>query len=393
MDKSNSEIPNELPLDRLVACAMVELKKLCYSRRTVRRYRMVWQQLSAFSQRSNLEDKYSRDLALRFEDAYRLRDGESIKSTDGWRRHLVFSIKVLDDFARTGRIERLRTEMQSLQVPAAMQKPLRDYEEYGRKRRHLRPPTLQDRIRLITAFLDFLGSRSVTTLEQMQPGDISAFITSRQRMRSKSMSRIVSDLRAFLQFLFLQDILPRDFSSVLPTIRVTRDATIPSVWDTELVVRLLKVVDRGSPRGKRDYAILLLACRLGMRLGDIRALTLDNLNWAAATIEITQSKTLAPLCLPLTEEVGEALIDYLKSGRPQTEHRQVFLRLKPPFTPFTLHNHLYNIVAHWRELAKIQFHTKQHQGLHSLRHYLPSLTMSCNLAGSAEMTGITGHIG
>ena len=106
--------------------------------------------------------------------------------------------------------------------------------------------------------------------------------------------------------------------------------------DPELLVRLLNVVDRSSPKGKRDYAILLLACRLGLRLGDIRTLTLDNLNWEAATIEITQSKTLAPLCLPLTEEVGESLIDYLKSGRPPTDQREVFLTLTPPFLPFLL---------------------------------------------------------
>ena len=95
----------------------------------------------------------------------------------------------------------------------------------------------------------------------------------------KTVSRIVSDVRGFLQFLLLRGILQRDLSHVLPTIRVPRDATIPSVWDPELVVRLLKVVDRSSPKGKRDYAILLLACRLGLRLGDIRALTLDDLKW------------------------------------------------------------------------------------------------------------------
>jgi integrase len=130
---------------------------------------------------------------------------------------------------------------------------------------------------------------------------------------------------SFLRFLLLRGVLQRDLSHVLPTIRVPSDATIPSVWDPELLVQLLNAVDRCSPKGKRDYAILLLACRLGLRVEDIRTLKLDDLKWEAATIEITQSKTLAPLCLPLTEEVGEALIDYLKSGRPQTDHREVWV--------------------------------------------------------------------
>ena len=74
--------------------------------------------------------------------------------------------------------------------------------------------------------------------------------------------------------------------------------------------------------------------------------------------------------MPLTEEVGEALIDYLKSGRPHTNHREVFLKLRSPFVPFSDHNHLYHIVTYWRELAGIHFRTPQRRGLHSLRHTL-----------------------
>jgi site-specific recombinase XerD len=174
-------------------------------------------------------------------------------------------------------------------------------------------------MRTIAVFLDDLGSRNVMILEQLQPADIAAFVASRRRLGPRSMSRTVSDVRCFLQFLLLRGILRRDLSQVLPTVRVPRDAAIPSIWEPELVERLLKVVDRSSPRGKRDYAILLLACRLGLRLGDIRTLRLDDFKWDTAVIEISQSKTGAPLCLPMTEEVGEALIDYLKAGRPQLE--------------------------------------------------------------------------
>jgi len=81
-------------------------------------------------------------------------------------------------------------------------------------------------------------------------------------------------------------------------------------------------------------------------------------------------KSLAPLCLPLTEEVGEALINYLKSGRPQSDRREVFLTLKPPFLPFSETSGLYRTVTRWKELAGIRFRTKQRHGLHSLRHTL-----------------------
>lgn len=133
---------------------------------------------------------------------------------------------------------------------------------------------------------------------------------------------------------------------------------------------MLGRIDRSSPRGKRDYALLLLAYRLGLRAGDIRTLTLDHLDWANATLRLTQSKTTRPLVLPLTEEIGQALIDYLKSGRPQTPYREIFLRLKPPVAPFSSNSRLYDIVSYWRRLAGITFHHPQRQGLQSLRHSL-----------------------
>jgi len=176
-------------------------------------------------------------------------------------------------------------------------------------------------------------------------------------------------MRSFLRFLTMRGILQNDLSAALPKIRVPRDAKIPSVWDQELIVRLLEAVDRGSAKGKRDYAILLLACRLGLRAGDIRTLKLDQLHWEDSTIEITQSKTGTPLRLPLTSEVGDALIDYLKSGRPQTTHREIFLKVNPPFDPFT-GNNLHHIVTYWRLLAGIRFRTPQKRGAHSLRHTL-----------------------
>lgn len=370
MDQPQHQVSGKLPLDRLVADALEQLTQLGYSRRSVRRYRTIWRHLTEYSHQSNLGDAYSEDLVARFVAAYRLRDQEHITPQDEWRRHIVFGIEVLGGFAREGSIARCRTDMQKVRIPSAMNKPLRDYQQYCRDRRHLRSSTLKEQIREIEIFLDFLGSRNVSTLSQMQSTDLSAFVTSRQRLRSKTVARIVSDVRLFLRFLTLRGILQQDLCQALPTIRVTRHAAIPSVWDPALLVRLLQAVDRSSPRGKRDYAIFLLACRLGLRSGDIRTLTLDNLDWNAATLQMTQSKTGAPLCLPLTNEVGQALIDYLSCGRPPARHREVFLSLRPPFAPFRDSSHLHHIVAYWKELAGIQFRTAQRHGLHSLRHTL-----------------------
>jgi integrase len=134
----------------------------------------------------------------------------------------------------------------------------------------------------------------------------------------------------------------------------------------------LSIVDRSSAQGKRDYAILLLACRLGLRVGDIRTLRLEQLRWDEARIEITQAKTGQPLSLPISEELGRALIDYLRHGRPASAHREVFLRLIAPFEPFGANNNLYPLISQYRRRAGIALPPRCRGGLHSLRHTLAS---------------------
>ncbi|MDT7814958.1 MAG: hypothetical protein QOJ42_4874 [Acidobacteriaceae bacterium] len=370
MEHSTHQVSSRLPLEQVIAGAVSELERLGYSRRSLGRYRTVWRHFVAFCLDMNVRDEYCEDLVVKFYNRHRMQEGERLKSDGGWRRHIEFALKVLEDFARDGHIERTITDMQKIQVPARMMKTVRDYEQYCRDRRNLRPRTLCDRVREVAIFADFLGSRNITFFDQVQSADISAFVTSRHCLAAKTVSGIVSHVRGFLRFLLLRGILHRDLTHVLPVVHVPRDATVPSVWQPELVSRLLEVVDRSSPRGKRDYAILLLACRLGLRVGDIRTLTLDDLKWETATLEITQSKSLAPLCLPLTEEVGEALIDYLRSGRPQSDRREVFLISAPPFLPFSNTDNLHRIVNYWKDVAGIHFRAPQRHGLHSLRHTL-----------------------
>jgi len=391
MEQSNSPISRTSPLEQLVIDAQGEIERLGYSRRSRNRYRAIWEHLIEFSNRKGLGHEFSGDLAMCFLEQNRVDDEEIDKPGAGWRRHMVWGVKVLADFAQNGRIERAFTEVDAIHLVPPMQNTLRDYEQYCKDRLHLRPWTLHRRATELTIFLDFLHSRKARTLDQIHALDLSEFVSCRDHLQPKTVARIVSDVRSFLRFLTMRGILQKDLSVELPKIRVPRDATIPSVWDHELLVRLLGAVDRSSAKGKRDYAILLLACRLGLRAGDIRTLKLDQLHWEDSTVEVTQSKTVMPLSLPLTNEVGEALIDYLKSGRPQTAHREVFLKVNPPFDPFMENSNLHHIVTYWQRLAGITFRTPQKRGIHSLRHTLATrlLEKGTPFATIAEILGHT----
>ena len=360
----------ELPLEQLIEHALYQLLKLRYSRNALKRYRTVWQHFAAFCCEAGQVGGYSEEMATRFIERYQAARSERLTAQTGWRRHVNFGVLVLRAFAREGRVDRPVVYTEQFHIPQPMKKPLSDFEQFCRERLHLRPTSLKERMRTIAVFLNYLEASGITALDQLQPDQVTSFVISRGPRSPRSASRGTSDLRSFLRYLLQRQIVHRDLALVLPTIRVPRDGTIPSVWDPELVGKLLKVIDRTSPRGKRDYAILLLASRLGLRSGDIRTLKLDDLQWDTATIEIRQSKTGGPLCLPMSEEIGEALIDYLKAGRPQTPHREVFLRAKLPFTPIGADSRLHHVVSEWRQRAGIEFRTPQRCGLHSLRHTL-----------------------
>ena len=259
MEESNLPSFRNLSLERLVADALSEIERLSYSRRSRNRYRAVWEHLVEFSGRKELGDEFSGELAMRFLEEYCIAD-EEIKPGEGWRRHMAWGVKVLADFADNGCIERAFTEVEAIHLVPAMQTVLRDYEQYCRDRLQLQPSTLHGRTKEVTIFLDFLHSRKARALGQIQALDLSEFVSCRDHSQPKTAARIVSDVRSFLRFLTMRGILQKDLSQDLPKIRVPRDATIPSVWEHELVVRLLEAVDRSSAKGKRDYAILLLAC-------------------------------------------------------------------------------------------------------------------------------------
>jgi len=222
----------------------------------------------------------------------------------------------------------------------------------------------------LRGFLLFLDRRRVRSLSSLRPKLFSDYLVTKAHHQPATVAGIASNLRGFLRYLCMRGILAKDLSPHVPRIRRWRHDRLPAVWTTAQVEAMLAVIDRTSPVGKRNFAIVLLACRLGLRTSDIRALRLEDIRWDQAKIAIRQSKTGAPLVLPLSEELGQALIDYLKHGRPQSKHREVFLGVHAPFAPFGHGYSFHNILTDCRRLAGIQVPREGHWGMHSLRHTL-----------------------
>ena len=147
------------------------------------------------------------------------------------------------------------------------------------------------------------------------------------------------------------------------------------MWDPGEVARIVAAIDRDNPCGKRDYAIILLITRLGLRGVDIRRLEFADFDWPGNRLLVTQAKTGHPVPLPLLKEVGWAVIDYIRHGRPDCDCPQVFVRHTAPIGPFSDQDHLHQILVKHARVAHVPVSEKRRHGMHSLRHSLATRLM------------------
>ncbi|WP_026838363.1 site-specific integrase [Gillisia sp. JM1] len=180
---------------------------------------------------------------------------------------------------------------------------------------------------------------------------------------------VLSTLRGFMKYLFEQKLLAADYSKGIPKYRIIGQPKLPSTYSRKEIEKLINSVERSSPIGKRNYAIIILAARLGLRASDIARLKFANLHWETSTIEIEQVKTGKELILPLLPDVGNAIIDYLKYGRAKSEEACIFLSERPPYSYFTSSNVVTHVVQRAYKKAGINIQGRRF-GPHSLRHSL-----------------------
>jgi integrase len=380
--------PARPSLVQLITNAAEHLAALRYAKDTVRHRRDAWRSLQLFAASTGLPDEFSDDLAERFLASR----GTSLAGGPATRyaRDLRTAMRILSEFGRYGCFHRRHRIPQRVPLSLPMSNALTAYQTYCVTHLRAYRTTMRLRTRTLTLFLHFLEARGAASPGDVRASDVSAFIRSRGHLEPKTISVEASTLRSFFRVGFVLGLLPADLSSATPRIRVRRNGRLPSVWKSEDVEAVLKAVDRASPVGKRDYAMLLLGCRLGMRVGDIRALKLEDVDWRRACLSYRQGKTGTALELPLDDESAGALIDYLRHGRPPTEYREIFLRANAPFAPFGPDDNLHYVLAKYRRAAGVKLPSRCRRGFHSLRHTVASRMLATGVP--LEVIGsVLGH--
>jgi site-specific recombinase XerD len=207
---------------------------------------------------------------------------------------------------------------------------IRDYDRFLSSERGLARATVVCYLPIVRRLLTECFEKKALRLEDLRPADLNRFILREGRRVSRIHARTtVTALRSFLLFLRQRGAVKTDLAAALPGVAHWRLSHIPKSLPPEQVEQLLRSCDRGTPSGQRDYAILLLLARLGLRGGEVLAMTLDDLDWEHGEM-VVRGKGQRLERLPLPRDVGTALVHYLRHVRPACSSRNVFIRLKAP---------------------------------------------------------------
>jgi integrase/recombinase XerD len=381
---------NVLPLQELMSQLEKELYRLHYNEQSIKYYRLMWRRIIAFFEAEGIEH-FTEEVGLRFlEKEYNFFELEKAGKLTQSIINVFRVVRMLGDFQQHGSILRRYYKQKELLQNMEFKERLKHYAAYCQTKEY--SAVTQNHYRKITEkFMSFLESKSVVLCSDISVHHLNDYINTLLGYSYKTVEQQLCGLRSFLRYLYNNQFHLQDLSEAIPSVKARKQNRIPSVWTTDHVTKLLEVIDKGNPSGKRDYAMILLVARLGLRTIDLKRLKLENLRWQENRIVFMQSKTSRELNLPLLPDVGWAIIDYLKHGRPKVDSPYVFLRHLAPLEPFADEDRLNQIILKYMKLAKIPISPQKKRGMHSLRH-----TLACRLLKEktplSVISDILGHV-
>lgn len=244
---------------------------------------------------------------------------------------------------------------------------LDSYLEWMRTHQHTAAGTLGIRARSLTQFLRWLGPKATPEgLNTLDPSDVETFFLSYAQDAGRATRRSMqSALRTFFRFCLYQGYIHEPLDLAVPTLRTYKLASVPQGLSDAQAKRVLECIDRKTKVGQRDYAIIQLLYTYGIRGCQVRELRLKHIDWTRNLILFEASKGGKESRLPLTPEVGESLLDYLRNARPPTSYSQVFLTSRAPYHPLPRSSTLSAIIDRYVRVAGIEILSK---GSHAFRH-------------------------
>jgi len=366
----------------LIDPAMQYLKANQYSGGTQENYCRIWKRFAQYCEASG-------HLFPDFGDVAGYLDYEGVASDDSrnWQRFKKRAIMCLFDLDQKGEFPR-QYSREKIIMPTRFIEVRERYTAWLAPR-GLNPKTINGKRIFAKKFLQFLDESDIEELGSLNSNHVYAYLSCFEGCTSMAKSAHLFFLREFLKFLVEEYSLDPMLATLFPVILVNRNDVIPSTYGREELKRVLETLDRDSSNSRRDRAIILLAMQLGIRVGDIRRLKRDQIDWRLHRIVFEQQKTGRQVNLPLLDECMYAILDYLKNERPQSYDPHIFLRSRAPYKPYAEAEAFHRVIDMCYKRAGVDTSAK-HRGMHSVRH---SVALNMLLSGTPYpvITGVLGH--
>lgn len=322
-----------------------------------------------------------KDRGIRFEDVRREHFEDYPRSRLRWVR------PALERFMRLAFPRNHCAEQPKPRVDGTIESVTEDFARFLLQERGLASGTCRYYVRFAEGFLRQQSGTGPLDLTRLSAAQIAGFVQAEAVCLSKGrVGLITAALRSFLRFAYYRGHLPRDLAGCVPPVAHWAQASLPKYLSPHQVQRVLSHCDRLTARGKRDYAILLLLARLGLRAGEVAALRLEDIDWHTGVLTV-QSKGGHLRQYPLLRDIGAAVADYLQDGRPKSGERVLFLRAVAPVKALHGQAAISSIVKAVLKRAGVQ---TPRQGAHVFRHTLAT-TLLRQGASLTEVGTVLGH--
>ncbi len=376
---------NNLPISELIEKMDAHMVSLGYTASTLRHYRQAWNALKNLAL-SEGATHFSKELGFRLlREHYKIDPYESNLSE--YKSVVRRSVMLLLEFQISGMIAK-RQPKGDYDIPAGFKAAGNQFMDFLRES-SLAPGTIYNYRMFIFRATSFFVNHGALGLESLNNDLINLYMKTFAGFSKAYISANMHSLSKFLDYAHEQGYTDKVFS--FPSITVYKDRRVPEYYTADEVSKILSSIDRGNALGKRNYAMVLLGARYGLRISDIISLKLSELDFENNRISITQQKTGKPLTLDILPDVGWALIDYLKNGRPDAECDNVFLRHTHPYKAFTRGETMQYMLRQYALSAGIwKAGTEKHCSFHMLRYSLASDLIQQGVS-LTTISGILGH--
>lgn len=351
----------EISIPELIMVSNTELEKMNYRPGSIKLYKYVWRRFAEYAIKKDM-NTFSEQLGADFlKDIY---GWPSSEKNSKYMVHAARSIRVLGDIKSHGLILRSKRIVWR-DWEDSYSDILNQFKSYVAG--SLSEKSINRIETVLAKFFAYLFANGVNDSRFISIEHIDGFVSTLSGYAKKTLAVKMYSLRTFLKFLYDEKILEHDLRKYVPTITHVNRRNVPATWSKDETQRILDAIDRANPCGMRDYAILMTISRLGLRQSDIIGLKFEHIDWAKSQISIIQNKTKKLISLPLPEDAGHAIIDYLKNGRPPSDETYIFVK---HIAPFEKMHTVYMLLDKYLRLAQIERKPGQPKGSHTLRHSL-----------------------